>query len=138
MEKRKAFSKRETLIVSIRDNGICALCGQPVAPEAVSIDHTIPLRRGGAHDPANWRLAHRGCNNAKQARTVRPTIDIPAGGMELKQWREARKLSINKLARMLGVEPSTVLRWERDGVKMPGVLVGRAIRDLERELNEQR
>lgn len=62
-----------------RDNGVCYLCGKLcdwndkiVRDETVicgnnypSIDHVIPLARGGAHTWNNVRLAHRICNSIK-------------------------------------------------------------------------
>lgn len=63
-----------------RDNGVCALCGQPVDPSAYhitsegyfvahgaypSIDHIVPLSRGGTHTWNNVQLAHCICNSVK-------------------------------------------------------------------------
>ena len=35
--------------------------------EAPSIDHIVPLSKGGEHSYANCALAHTGCNSAKSA-----------------------------------------------------------------------
>lgn len=62
-----------------RDNGICHLCGKQVNEEDYiirhgaficgnwypSIDHVIPLSKGGKHSWDNVRLAHRICNSVK-------------------------------------------------------------------------
>lgn len=55
-----------------RDNGICKLCGGPVDVGAdpnsdwyPSVDHVIPLSRGGTHTWDNVQLAHRRCNTEK-------------------------------------------------------------------------
>jgi len=57
-----------------RDNGICQLCGYPVESPGTrgiplsaraSIDHTIPLSKGGPHEWENVRLAHVGCNSRR-------------------------------------------------------------------------
>jgi 5-methylcytosine-specific restriction endonuclease McrA len=51
-----------------RDNGICWLCSAPVLvrrgcqPESASIDHVLPISKGGLHVWDNVRLAHFGCN----------------------------------------------------------------------------
>lgn len=58
-------------------------------------------------------------------------------GPEIATWRTTRGLSINRLARALGVEPSTVLRWER-GEMAVSPLLDRALRDLDRELRTER
>ena len=58
-----------------RDGYICQLCGTGVVPWMnyghplyPTIDHIIPLSRGGTHEPSNVQTAHRGCNASKHAR----------------------------------------------------------------------
>lgn len=53
-----------------RDGWICWLCGQPVTIDTVSLDHVIPLSRGGAHTADNLRTAHRLCNSRKGAKII--------------------------------------------------------------------
>lgn len=55
-----------------RDHGFCQLCGEPVdfnadpnSDEYPSIDHIIPISKGGDHTWENVQLAHRGCNTKK-------------------------------------------------------------------------
>lgn len=62
-----------------RDGGICYLCGKPCRLDDYvirdgqkqcgdwypSIDHVIPLAKGGMHSWDNVRLAHRICNSLK-------------------------------------------------------------------------
>lgn len=57
--------------------GVCALCGQLVAidrarpkREWATIDHVIPLAKGGRHAYDNVQLAHLGCNSSKGARVI--------------------------------------------------------------------
>lgn len=63
-----------------RDNHTCMLCGKPVDETDYtyvndvfiagnyypSIDHIIPLSKGGVHQWDNVQLAHRVCNSSKQ------------------------------------------------------------------------
>lgn len=58
-----------------RDNWTCQLCLLPLNPEAnwpnhqfSSIDHVVPISRGGPDTPGNVQAAHLGCNLAKGAR----------------------------------------------------------------------
>ena len=58
-----------------RDNWICGICGEEIdrnAPHrsylSASIDHVVPLARGGTHTPANVQAAHFGCNSKKGTR----------------------------------------------------------------------
>ena len=60
-----------------RDNNICQICGQYVScryeypnPLSASIDHIIPVSKGGKHSKDNCRLAHLQCNSIKGDRGV--------------------------------------------------------------------
>jgi 5-methylcytosine-specific restriction endonuclease McrA len=51
---------------------MCRLCGDPMMmgqavphPKAPTIDHVIPLAKGGTHEPANVQAAHFLCNSIK-------------------------------------------------------------------------
>lgn len=48
-----------------RDRGICSSCGKWVKPREASMDHTIPMVRGGTHTFANVKLMHLKCNLSK-------------------------------------------------------------------------
>lgn len=63
-----------------RDKGICKICNKPIDETDYtyindtfvagnyypSIDHIIPLSKGGVHQWNNVQLAHRRCNSKKQ------------------------------------------------------------------------
>lgn len=56
-----------------RDGWTCQLCNAEVdrtarapAPLAPTIDHIVPLARGGTHEPANVQTAHFICNSRKR------------------------------------------------------------------------
>lgn len=59
--------------ISERDGNRCHLCRKAVPdkvwphPLSPSLDHVIPLSRGGIHDPDNVKLAHLRCNVEKGA-----------------------------------------------------------------------
>ena len=60
-----------------RDGWTCQLCQQRIPrdvhyldPMAPTIDHIVPLARGGAHVRANVQAAHRSCNTAKGTRPL--------------------------------------------------------------------
>lgn len=57
-----------------RDGWICGLCSTPIPRDAVwpdllspSVDHIVPLSRGGEHSMANVQASHLSCNSRKQA-----------------------------------------------------------------------
>ena len=75
---RTSFKKRRALIrkakhverVSLdiiyqRDYGLCSLCHTKVRREDASLDHIIPLSKGGDHTYQNCALAHMRCNSSK-------------------------------------------------------------------------
>lgn len=60
-----------------RDAGICGLCRQRVSrrfkpnhPRSATIDHIVPISKGGPHVRSNVQLAHYGCNSAKRDRPL--------------------------------------------------------------------
>lgn len=60
-----------------RDNGICWLCEEPVDPAlrhpdpmSVSMDHIVPLVKGGVHAAHNVAIAHLVCNLRKGVKLV--------------------------------------------------------------------
>lgn len=69
---REIFFDRE---IFIRDKFICQICFKPVnpfvchpVPEAATIDHRVPLSRGGLHTRANVQTAHSSCNLKKRTK----------------------------------------------------------------------
>lgn len=61
--------------IAKRDGWRCSICEKAVDPlvkwpdsKSPSLDHVVPLSKGGAHDPSNVALAHLGCNTAKNNR----------------------------------------------------------------------
>lgn len=60
-----------------RDGWVCQLCDAPVDrllnypdPGSASLDHILPLSRGGHHIRSNVQLAHLFCNLSKGARAA--------------------------------------------------------------------
>lgn len=63
---RNAFVERvEIAVVRERDKGLCGICGAPVSRGEESLDHIVPLARGGEHSYRNVQLAHLSCNKRK-------------------------------------------------------------------------
>lgn len=62
----EVFSSTE---VFERDAWVCGICSQPVDqalrypdPMSASLDHVVPLSKGGAHTRDNTRCSHLSCN----------------------------------------------------------------------------
>ena len=73
------FERGISLQALVRRDGLnCALCGKPCnwndirqgycGPAYPSIDHIIPMSKGGAHEWNNVQVAHRSCNTMKGAK----------------------------------------------------------------------
>jgi len=67
--EQEPFTREE---VFEADGYRCHLCGKKTGPtkkvphpKAPTIDHVVPLSKGGEHSMANCRTAHHGCNLAK-------------------------------------------------------------------------
>ena len=91
--KRKRINKHNLVDKDIslkklykRDKGICYLCGEPcdfndkvitdeghyiVGETYPSIDHVIPIAKGGKHSWENVKLAHHRCNTLKRDNEIR-------------------------------------------------------------------
>ena len=78
---RKAFDRNRKIIYATQS--FCAICGRPVDfdikppdPMAPSIDHIVPIAKGGhPSDLANLQLAHLGCNRKKGTR-IKDPVDM--------------------------------------------------------------
>lgn len=74
-EKEAFVEEVDRLAVFDRDGWVCGICAEPVNPDAkfpdlmsASLDHIIPLARGGLHEMSNCQLAHFICNSRKSDR----------------------------------------------------------------------
>lgn len=63
---RRHARRRHGAYVFRRDGYRCSYCG---SSSDLTLDHIVPLSRGGANGPRNLTTACRGCNSAKNART---------------------------------------------------------------------
>ncbi len=70
MPNRRKFTDYEKKTVYARGNGRCAICGSPIDFESMTIDHKIPLSRGGTNDFANLQPTCSVCNLLKSALTM--------------------------------------------------------------------
>ena len=62
--KRVQFSPETRKLIYGKTN-ICAICGKPITAEDFTIDHIVPLSRGGNNKLENLRPTHEKCNLLK-------------------------------------------------------------------------
>lgn len=92
-----------------RDSGVCYLCGEVcdwndydkdtnrVGDNYPSIDHIIPIARGGLHSWTNIRLAHFKCNVAKSDTLLDGTEElIPKNAYQFKRDVQPRKKQVDQ------------------------------------------
>ena len=61
--ERAAFVEQvDRAVIYERDGGVCGICSKRVSREDASVDHIVPLSKGGKHSYLNTRLAHIKCN----------------------------------------------------------------------------
>lgn len=50
-------------------SGLCAYCGKKFAPKELTMDHIVPVARGGRSSKGNVAPACKACNNEKKLLT---------------------------------------------------------------------
>jgi len=75
--RRGAKRAERFTVVSImdRDGWVCGICGDPVSkdlkwphPMSASLDHIVPVSKGGPHTRLNTQCSHLTCNQKKSAK----------------------------------------------------------------------
>jgi 5-methylcytosine-specific restriction endonuclease McrA len=66
-EREKARALRKTAWWQQQiQNGVCHYCGRQVGADALTLDHVVPVARGGASTKGNAVPACTACNQAKR------------------------------------------------------------------------
>ena len=63
--KRKKLSLSQRKIIYEKSNGYCQLCGRKMLYDNFTVDHIIPLGRGGTNDMDNLQGVCKVCNEFK-------------------------------------------------------------------------
>ena len=104
----------------------CEYCRSPLqySPASFSLDHVIPLARGGTTEPSNLALACQGCNSRKHAKvTARDPVSgatVPLFNPRRARWSEHFSWSPDTTT-VIGLSPSgratvEALRLNREGL----------------------
>lgn len=67
-EKARALRKSDWWKAKIAA-GVCHYCGRPVGADNLTLDHVIPVGRGGRSTKGNCVPCCKECNNSKRAMT---------------------------------------------------------------------
>lgn len=70
----------------------CAICGGGLDPQGASLDHVVPLYKGGPDEPWNLTAAHPKCNHRKGSSNAQPyQVQVLAGVNEILGWAPVRE-----------------------------------------------
>lgn len=76
IEPRFTKNLKRRLTIYNNYNGICWLCEQPVDILRFSIDHVIPVSKGGRNTLENLRPSHKDCNSIKASHEIKSSYEF--------------------------------------------------------------
>lgn len=90
--------------VFARDGWVCQLCKQPVDPalshpdpRCASLDHVVPMSKGGPHTYENTQLTHLRCNLIKHAKYVVSLPEVAKGSRVAQSLPDMRPVATDTL-----------------------------------------
>ena len=95
---RRNFTERERRDIYIRDKGICGICGRFIPPDCFTIDHIIPISKGGTYDYDNLQCCCKKCNQLKDDalpddffKVILDVVDFQISGKNNKKMKKGLK-----------------------------------------------
>lgn len=91
---KKRLTKSQKAFVVERANGCCeyCLCQEDISPSGFSIEHIIPLAKGGITDVEYVAFSCQECNNHKYTHThgtdIETGLEVPLFNPRLDHWSE--------------------------------------------------
>lgn len=94
--QRRNFSVSERSAVYTKTEGHCAICGKFVPYTEFTVDHIVPLAKGGSNDISNLQCACGVCNRIKQdilpEELMEKLVEIMLFQVQKKQNKKYRKI----------------------------------------------
>ena len=78
MANRRIFTDYEKKTIYANGNGRCGICGKPIKFEEMTVDHKIPLSKGGTNAFNNLQPACHACNCIKGAMDINELLQATA------------------------------------------------------------
>ena len=95
---RRNFTEHERRDIYIRDKWICGICGRFVPPDCFTIDHIIPISKGGTYDYDNLQCCCKKCNQLKDDalpddffKVILDVVDFQISGKNNKKMKKGLK-----------------------------------------------
>jgi hypothetical protein len=111
--KERALAVLDLWFRQAGTDGYLSKGGKIWAPNDLSIEHVIPLSKGGRDIPSNWILVRTGANTARQSESLGRWIDrLPKNEKEYKtylsNYSKDKRASRTRKARLALVEPKKI------------------------------
>ena len=94
--QRRNFSVSERSAVYTKTEGHCVICGKFVPYTEFTVDHIVPLAKGGSNDLSNLQCACGVCNRIKQdilpEELMEKLVEIMLFQVQKKQNKKYRKI----------------------------------------------
>lgn len=108
--ERKLFTYEERRKILKSTGGICACCGKKLTTKTMTVEHIIPIHRGGTNDPENLTALCETCNKHKNNAMFLPSSFYMA--MVRTGW-------IRNVENMVRTWLKTDAIWENDTERYP-------------------
>lgn len=77
IEERKTFTKTEKEFIKLKTSGKCGHCGCKLTDENITVDHIIPISKGGTNREENLICLCKECNTDKSNMLADPIYYYP-------------------------------------------------------------
>lgn len=92
MSDRRKYTEYQKKTIYANGNGRCGICGKPINFEDMTVDHKIPLARGGTDDMENLQPAHLCCNRIKNGLNISELIEKISVILRYQRWRMIKSM----------------------------------------------
>ena len=77
MEERRLFSREEKVKIIAKTSNRCAHCGKPLTLDTMTVEHTLPISKGGSNSLTGLVAICKDCNKEKGSIIVDPVLYYP-------------------------------------------------------------
>lgn len=74
--KQNSITGKKIYELLVKQGFRCAMTGRPLQPETATLDHKIPIAKGGTHDINNLWVVHCEVNSAKGTMSTEEFVSV--------------------------------------------------------------